>query len=394
MSGGCRLSVRRAALVVAAVSPLLAPWRAVEAQHDTRVIAGRVIRAAPDGGTVPVVGAWVVLHRVGSDAAAPMDSTRTRTGGAYAFRYRPVGDTAAVYFVATSRGGIAYFTPPTTEAALRGGAADLMVYDTTSAPVPITVRGRHLVVTAPDAETPRLRTVIEVYELSNDTLVTLVPGDARRFTFRVALPDGVPQVFGGEGDLSPDAIRLEDGEVRLYAPIAPGLKQFSFRYTLPLSAAPMRFPFEGSTPVLEVLVEDPRGTATGAGLLEVTPVFVEGRPFKRFLAQDVVGPHVVDVSAPGARAGASRIRLLLIATAVSAALLLGLGGALMRRGPGAFRRRREDDPDALEREIAALDAEFSAQAAPSEDARSAHLLRRAHLTGRLHAALAKRDGLT
>ena len=304
------------------------------------------------------------------------------------------GDTAAVYFASTTRGGIAYFTPPTRVASLRGADADLMVYDTTSAPVPITVRGRHLIITAPEPGGRPVRTVIEVYELSNDSLATRVPGTAGRATFRAALPDGVQAVSGGEGDISPDAIRVEQGEVLVYAPIAPGLKQVSFSYELPLATTAMSFPFEGRSPVLEVLVEDPRGAAVGAGLVEVNPVFVEGRPFKRFLAQDVVGPHVLDVTAPGPAASASGLRVMLVVTAVAAALLLGLGGALMRRGPGAFRRQRVDDPDALAREMAALDAAFDALPAPSEKARAQHYLRRSHLKGRLDDALAKRDGLT
>src|SRR5690606_25529189 len=154
-----------------------------------------VTRPGRDGAPVAVPGVWVVLHRVGVDAANPIDSMRTRGDGSYAFSYRATGDTNAVYFASATRGGIAYFTPPTREQRVRGGTADLQVFDTTSAPVPIAIRGRHIIVTAPDTAAT-LRTVIEVYELSNDSLLTRVAGDGQRPTFEAPLPPGVTEVTG------------------------------------------------------------------------------------------------------------------------------------------------------------------------------------------------------
>lgn len=365
---------------------------AVAAQGTERSIGGRITRPANANATRPVVGEWVVLHRVGVDNAAPMDSQRTRGDGSYSFRYRATGDTNAVYFVSTSRGGVAYFTAPTREARVQGGMADLLVYDTTSAPVPISVRGRHLIVTAPDTASP-VRTVIEVFELSNDSSVTRVPGAGQVPTFEVALPPGVTQVQGGQGDISPDAVRADDGRVRVWAPIAPGLKQFSFSYELPLSQTELTVSIEDSVPVMEVLVEDPRGSAIGGGLTEVDPVQVEGRPFKRFLAQNIAAPASINVSAPGQLNDGTSMRLLLVVTAVGAALLLGLGMAFMRKGPQAFARQRVVTPEALAMEIAALDAAYEQIAAPSEQQKAEHYLKRAQLKGRLSAALAKRDGL-
>jgi hypothetical protein len=172
------LSVRALAVAVLLSLPVV-----LEAQGTSRVLEGRITRPGAAGRALPVAGEWAVLHRVGSDAAAPLDSMRTRADGGFAFRYRATGDSNAVYFVSTTRGGVAYFTPPTREAAVRGGMADLTVFDTTSGPVPITVRGRHLIVTAPDSATGTTRTVIEVYELSNDSSVTRVPGQAQTPTF-------------------------------------------------------------------------------------------------------------------------------------------------------------------------------------------------------------------
>jgi hypothetical protein len=238
-----------------------------------------------------------------------------------------------------------------------------------------------------------VRTVVEVYELSNDSLLTRVPGAEQRPTFEAPLPPGVTEVIGGQGDISPDAVRADEGRVRVWAPISPGLKQFSFSYTLPVSQSELEVSLDADVPVMEVLVEDPRGSAIGGGLTEVDPVQVDGRPFKRFLAQNITAPAAVTVSAPGTGADASNIRLLLVVTAVGAAMLLGLGMAFMRRGPNAFARRRELSPEALAAEIAALDAAYEAIAQPSEDQKAEHYLKRAQLKGRLSAALAKRDGL-
>ena len=45
------------------------------------------------------------------------------------------------------------------------------MFDTTSGPVPLMVQGHHLVVSAPKPDGGR--EIVEVYELSNDSTVTL-----------------------------------------------------------------------------------------------------------------------------------------------------------------------------------------------------------------------------
>ena len=355
----------------------------------TRAVDGRVIRPGGDS-TVGVGGAWVVLHRVGKDSAGALDSTRTRPDGRYLFRYRPSGDTAAVYFVSTSRGGVAYFTPPLRAEVVRGSQADMLVYDTTSAPVRISVMGRHVIVTAPDTAKANVRTVVEVYEISNDSSVTRVSRDGGA-TFEVPLPTGVERITAGDGDISGDAVALEGGRVRVTAPLAPGLRQFSFFYDLPASRDVIDFVAGAAVPVLEVLIEDPRGNATGAGLTAVTPVLVEERPFRRFLAQEVADTATFRIIAPGP--AVTGLRMMLVVTAVGAALLLGLGMAFMRKGPAAFARRRDVDPESLALAIAALDAKYERIAHPTEAQKAEHHLARARLKGRLSEALARRDGL-
>jgi hypothetical protein len=364
-------------------SPDAAPPR------EARGVAQRVTNR----GTVPLAGAWVVLHRVGNDHAAPVDSLRTGASGRFEFRYRATGDTSALYFIATRYDGIAYFTPPLRKPVVAGGDADLLVYDTTSAPVRITVRGRHVIVTAPD--TGKARSVIEVFELSNDSSVTRVAGARGLATFATTLPDGALAPEAADGDVPAAAVKFEKGRVLVFAPIAPGVKQFSFHYRLPLAKAPITIPSLAATGVLEVLVEDAQGTASGAKLKATTAVTLDGRRFKRFLAQDAPANAVISVVAPTRVGAAFSARMALVVLAIGTVMLAGLAASLMRKGPLVARASEtgEVDPDAIARQVAALDDAFEANASPTDDERADHYQRRARLKARLTAALARRDGL-
>lgn len=361
------------------------------AQGTERSIEGTVTRPGPTTAGLPVADAWAVLHRVGPDTAGPIDSMRTTARGLFRFRYRATGDSQAVYFVSTSRGGVSYFTSPVRERVVRGGSADLLVFDTTSAPIPIRVRGRHLIVTAPDSATGRTRTLVEAYELSNDSSVTRIARGRQGITFDAALPAGVTGITAGQGDVSSDAIAAADGRMRLNAPLSPGLKQVTFSYELPTTTDPIELLVESPTTVLEVLVEDANAQVAGAGLVAVDPVQIEGRAFRRFLAQDVAAAQTFSVSVPPS-ASSRQLRVMLIVTAVGAAMLLGLGMIVMR-GASGFTRRRADDPEALALAVAALDADHERLADPTEQQKAEHYLARARLKGRITNALAKRDGL-
>ena len=351
------------------------------------------LRRASLTSSVPVARVWVTLHRVGKDGAGPLDSVRTDADGRYRFRFRARGDPAALYFASSSHGGIAYFTPPFKKARILGGEGDLFVYDTTSGPVPIHVRGRHLVIAAPDSG--RARTVFEVFDLSNDSTLTRVAAARDGTTFETILPDGAREPRVGDGDITPEAISFANGRVRVAAPIAPGVKQLTFNYRLPLGGDAMAFVILEPTAVLEVMIEDQRGTAVGAGLRESMPVVVEGRNFRRFLAQDITANGVVRVTAPTRLGGVSSVQTAVIVTAVGAGLLVVVASIAYRRGPLTSRRRAAaaGDPDALARQIATLDAAFETNPSPTADDRADHYEMRARLKAQLTAALAARDGL-
>lgn len=270
----------------------------------------------------PLAGAWVTLHRVGRDSAGPVDSVRTDATGGFRFRYRPWGDTSAVYFVSSRYAGIAYFSSRLTAQSTAPGDADLSVYDTTSLNVPIDVASRHLVVSAPD--TSGSRQVVEVYVLLNGSGLTRIAGRASAVTFESELPTDAFAPRAGEGDVPAQAMEFTNGRMRITAPLAPGTKRISYSYRLPSSLAEMAFPALASSDVLEVMVEDSAGTAAGVSLHEEAAVVVAGRTFRRYIGHDVPASQVVRVRAPGftmVGAGAARALAVLVAAALMVAAL-------------------------------------------------------------------------
>ena len=154
-------------------------------------------------------------------------------------------------------------------------------------------------------------------------------------------------------------------------------------------------PSLAATGVLEVLVEDAQGSATGAKLKKMASVNLEGRPFRRFLAQDAPANAVVTVLAPTQVGAAFSTRMAIVIIAIGAAMLAGLGASLMRKGPLVARAGELGgaDPDDIARQIAALDDAFERKESPSDDERADHYEARARMKARLTAALSLRDRL-
>jgi hypothetical protein len=338
----------------------------------------------------PVSRVWVVLHRVGSDTAGPIDSMRARGNGEYAFRYRRTGSTRAVYFVSAMYDGIAYFSAPLRSPRVTGADAELTVYDTTSGPLPLHVRGRHIVVSAPRAG--GAREVVEVYELANDSSLTLISPDDARPTWTAPIPAEATDFQVGQGDISPSAVRQEKGRVVVVAPFAPGLKQLSFGYRLPTSSFPLSVPIVGGATVLEVLTEEPAAKVGGARLKEMAAATVEGRTFRRFLAQDAPANAVVRIETPPVGiTSLNQLYLAGIAIAIGAAMLIALAASFTRRARRAAAAAAPLAPvesvDQLARSIADLDSEFERNAGPSDSDREAYHAKRLELKQRLARAL-------
>jgi len=275
---------------------------------------------------------WVTLHRVGSDRAGPLDSMRADGDGRYAFTYQRTGDSAAVYFASASYSGIAYFTSPLMDSVVKGEKAEIAVYDTTSGPLVIGIRGHHVVVSAVDANAQR--SVTEVYELANDSSVTRIAAStlAKNAVWTGGLPAGASNFQVTQGDIPAQAVAFANSHVLVFAPIAPGLAQLAFTYDLPAAAFPLSIPVESPTQILEVLVEDEKGQVSGARLKEKDPVILEKRSFRRFLADDVPmnAVAVIDLP-PAARTMVDRRYLVGLTIIIGGTMILALARALNRR---------------------------------------------------------------
>jgi hypothetical protein len=281
----------------------------------------------------PVSGSWVVLHRVGPDSAGPIDSVRTDATGRYAFHYVRTGSPDAVYFVSASHDGIAYFTPPLAEGTVKGNDGEVTVFDTTSRPVPMSVRGHHVVVSSVDAN--GLRSVVEVYDLSNDTSVTRIAHTDRPIdaTWRAHISPGATNFRVSQGDIPPTAVSYAGGVVSVFAPIAPGIKQLSFSYDLPAKSFPLKLPLESETQIYEVMIEEKTGSVTGPNMREVDSVTVDDRNFRRFLASDMPrnSVAVIDLPAPPTTRSIDPRYLVALTLLIGGTMILALAQALRRR---------------------------------------------------------------
>lgn len=345
----------------------------------------------------PAVGTWVTLHRVGKDTAGPIDSIRTDAQGHYRFRWMPFGSADGVYFASTTWGGIAYFTPPLRSVESSGDAAEITVFDTTSVRFQLTVKGRHLIVGKSD--TTQFRTVIEVFELSNDSLRTLVATDTTSPmpTWSISIPASAIDVRANEGEISPDAFVAASGRVSVYAPIAPGIKQVAFSYKVPNSSFPLSMRAEGGAVVFEVLLEEPEGFVTGQGFANVDPVTLEGRNFRRFLSQDVRPNAELIIELPSSGAPARNLYIAGLLVAIGLLMMVVLMRSMQRRASRrvavepSLRPRESDAPlhERLAQEIAALDETYARIVEPSDAVKKAYDSRRSELKSALAAALAE-----
>ena len=351
---------------------------AVASAQTTTIAEGRVNRPLAGGKPVPVPGQWVVLHRVGSDKAAPLDSVKSGPDGRFRFRYTPSGAADALYFVSVRHDGIAYFSPPLRGSDVRGGDADVIVYDTTSDATHLRIQGRHLVVSAPrDGR----REIAEVFEIENEGATTVVPRSATQPLFATRLPAEAESVTVAQGDIGAGAVEFMSDRAEVYAPISPGLRQLVLTFLLPTSAFPLSQPMERDVSVLEILLEEPRATAQGAKLAEMSATRIEGRAFRRFLGQDVPANGVIRIDAPSPTASsqpAMRVLFIVIALLMAASL----AAWFFRRGPRVTYSLA--GADGAIAELAMLDAQF--ERSPGD--RAAYDARRAELKARIQRELA------
>lgn len=353
------------------------------------VVAGRVVTPGRER-EIGLAGVMVTVHRVGPDSAGALDSARTGPDGRYTVRYRRFGSDEAVYFAAALHDGIAYFSSPLRGVRANADDAEITVFDTTSGPVRLTTQGHHVVVSAPKPD--GRRDVVEVYELSNDTTVTLVGRDSLAPVWSAPVPHDATGFAPGQGDVSPVTLERRGDRAILAAAFGPGVKQLSYSYTLPPRAFPLTLVHERFTGVFEVLLEEAGAQVHATGLRSMGEVTTQGRRFKRFLAQSAPEGETVRIDVPVTTAG-TRARVLAgLAIAIALAMVATLARALLRRPRGgATPVARAESVESLAAAIAALDARHDAGDATIE---RTYARERAALKARLAASLAARGGPT
>jgi hypothetical protein len=295
-------------------------------------VSGRIVRPGTDR-LEPVTGAWVVLHRVGPDSAGPLDSLRSDPRGHYSFNYTRTGSSDAIYFVSASHDGIAYFTTPLAEGKVSGNDGEITVFDTTSGHVAMSLRGHHVVVSAADANARR--SIVEVYDISNDSTLTRVaksetPAGA---TWQAHVVNGISDFKVSQGDISAAAVSYANGVVSVFAPLAPGIKQLSFSYSLPAKSFPLKLPIETETGIYEILIEEKAGSVIAPHMKEMEPVTVDERNFRRFLGSDLPenSVAVIDLPAPPPTHSIDSRFLVAITLVIGGTMVLALAQALRRR---------------------------------------------------------------
>ena len=349
-------------------------------------------------GPQPVANQWVVVHRIASDSAGnvsggPLDSARTDARGRYRIRYPRFGE-QATYIAITNYKGVSYISTPFTRPVTTGDDATIMVFDIAAPPYPIKVAGRHFVITAPD--TGDRRRIVEVYELMNDSVHTVLGTEANP-VWRAPIPANAKDVqINPVGDISPAMTKIEPNELKVFSPISPGLRQISFSYSLGANEFPLVMPVVDSASVFEMLVQEQAASIDGGGFTEVAPVLQEGATFRRFLAQNVPARAVIRIDAPKPVAKLGSKVITAIVTAASIAMLAALGLVFWRRRrvrPNAIPVATALTPvDALVRELATMDAEFERRAGVSIAERAEFDARRNQLKAQLNAALAADKG--
>ena len=275
-----------------------------------------------------------------------------------------------MYIVSSRYAGIAYFSTPLREATVISPEADITVYDTTSAPFPLVVRGRHMVVAPPQGG---VRRVVDVFEVANDSSRTRIAG-SDGMTWRVALPREARDHGSSGGDLPAEAFRFTGGNAELLVAFPPGSRQVVLTYALPERGS-IAVPVDAMNS-LEVLVEGAGARVTGAGLTTEDPVTMEGRTFQRYTASPVRAGSFTIGGGGGGNAGRSALLAI-------AALSVALGFIVARRAPARVPAGGPRGADALAREIAALDHVYSGAGKQDGAGGEYYRARRAQLLERL-----------
>lgn len=237
-------------------------------------VTGQVLKAD----SAPVSGVRVVLHRIGQVRQGPIDSVRSDRQGRFRFFYRP--DTASFYLASGRYSGIEYFSSPLPTNPQRPDTTiRLVVYDTSSA-APVELEARHLVLTRPGEDGSR--SLLDLVVLRNSGRLTRVAPDTLLGTWRIQLPHGTTGLQVRESDVSSEALSRRGDTLTIGAALAPGEKQLTLEYQVPLGQSSVELPIERAGISLNVMVEEPDVRVEAPGLTPADSQVLQNRSFRRW----------------------------------------------------------------------------------------------------------------
>jgi hypothetical protein len=292
-------------------------------------VSGRVLRGGRD--TVPVPGAWVVLHYVGASGGAPIDSVLSNSRGRYRLPLSQV-DTTGVYVVSAWYDSLAYFSLPLNVVGRPAvHVEDIVVYPTTIDAPPIRLARRLLTVARPDGGAAGSREVLEIIEIENTGYTTRVTRDTLRPTWAGRVPAGVADLRAGQGDMSPEAIVFRGDSVQILGPIPPGpAKQASYGYALAYGTRVLTIPIDQETVEVNLLVEDTTAVVTAPDIEALGVQEIEQRLFAAYRAGPLKPGDEVTITLPRGPLRAQAALPYLIA-ALAMVMVAGLVWALRRK---------------------------------------------------------------
>lgn len=284
-------------------------------------VSGRVLRGGRD--TIPLPSTAVVLHQVTRTGGGPIDSTRTDARGRYRFDLR-APDSTSIYVVSAWYDSLAYFSMPL-EVTGRPVAHvdDIIAYPTTVNTPPIRLERR--LATVARAAPEGTREVLEILELENDGQTTRITKDTLAPTWAGRVPQGVGQLRGGQGDISPDAVRFRHDSVIVLGPVPPGpIKQISYAYTLPAGIRTFALPIDQETENVNLLVEDTTAVVTAPQVKSLGIQELEQRRYAAYSAGPLKRGDRVEILLP-----AGKFRALTLLPYVIIGLVAGMVAALV-----------------------------------------------------------------
>jgi len=295
-------------------------------------VSGRVLRGGRD--TVPLSNAVVVLHRMASASAGPIDSVRSDARGRYRLALRNPDSTSG-YVVSVWYDSIAYFSLPLNVVSRPAvHVEDILTFPASRTGPPLRLARRLATISTATADGSR--EVLEILELENPGQATRTTDDTLVPTWSGRLPGRTGQYRAGQGDVSPEAMLFRNDSVLIYAPIPPGpAKQLSFDYTLAAGARTFVMPIDQPTVEVNLLVEDTVALVIAPKLESFGVKEIEGRRFAAYRAGPLAAGERVEIRLPP---GKFRAQVLLpyVIAVVAAGMLVALVWALRRR-PAASR---------------------------------------------------------